>query len=100
MITKAFSLFDSKAQAFGLPFYAPAVGLAVRSVCDAAKERETLMAKHAADFTLYQVGEFDDATGLLTPMSPALNLGLVSQLMEPLKDLEMARLVRGEKVES
>lgn len=89
MVTKVFALFDSKAQAYCMPFYAPAVGLAVRNVADAAKDPQCTFGKHPEDFTLYQIGEFDDSLGLLVGMEPKVNLGLVSQLMDPLAGLPL-----------
>ena len=82
MITKIFSVYDSKAQAYLPPFYNPAVGSAIRAFADAINDSQAPFAKHAGDYVLYQVGEFDDSTGLFTNTAPALHLGMGTDFME------------------
>jgi len=62
----AFSVYDSKAKAFIQPFYAPNAAVASRMISDAVEQRDHMFHKHAADYTLYQIGEFDETTGLLS----------------------------------
>lgn len=62
-----FSIHDSKAEAFMQPFFAPTMGIAERSFQEACRNPETPMAKYPADFSLWVVGEFDEATGTLSP---------------------------------
>ena len=66
------SVKDLAAQAFGRPVFVGAVGVAVRSFSDEVTRDvpDNQMHAHPADFELYQVGEFDDATGALSPVNP------------------------------
>lgn len=66
------SVKDLAAQAFGRPVFVGAVGVAVRSFSDEVTRDapDNQMYAHPADFELYQVGEFDDATGTLSPVNP------------------------------
>lgn len=80
MIVKAFSLFDLKADLFMPPFYSGTLGQAVRSVIEAAADQRTTLGRYPQDFSLMEVGEFDDVTGELTPVKKH-NHGLVSQLL-------------------
>lgn len=60
----AFSIFDDKAKAFTVPFFVPNKNLALRSFGDAVLDKSTGIFKHASDYKLYMVGEFDDNVGL------------------------------------
>lgn len=66
MILLAFSVYDEKAQVFGSPIFAVNKGLAVRSFGDAIAQTDSPLNKHASDFKLYHVGEFDTVSGALT----------------------------------
>lgn len=59
MILKLFSVFDRKAEVYLPPMYYLTVGQAVRDFTDALNG-DTPMAKHPEDYTLYEVGFFDD----------------------------------------
>lgn len=57
---------DRAADAYGRPMFVPSTGIAIRSFSDeinrAAEDNQ--MYNHSDDFDLYELGEFDDNTGL------------------------------------
>lgn len=57
------SVRDSGIEAFGQPFYVVSIGQATRSFSDAinSDKQDDMLAKHPDDFTLFHLGEFDDA---------------------------------------
>lgn len=63
MLTRAFCLFDRKGGFYSAPFFFPAVGMAFRAATDLASDLNTTVGRHPADYDLYQVGVFDDASG-------------------------------------
>lgn len=63
MIRLMLSLRDSKAEVFLPPFFVPTVGVAYRQLQDELKRPDSELAKHAGDYSLYQVGTWDDETG-------------------------------------
>lgn len=77
MITKAFALYDTKAGMFHAPFFMPHMGQAIRAVIDLGTDLNTTVGRHPSDFALYDLGTFDDSTGVMSPTPPS-NLGLVS----------------------
>lgn len=89
MITKVFAIYDGKAGAFMSPFCQPAVGLAVRMFTDLVADEKTTVCRYPSDFTLFQIGEFDDGKGVLAPLEPHLNLGLASAFVDPMKGLPL-----------
>ena len=65
-----FSVFDSKAAVFGQPIFVNTRGAAIRSFSDAVNKPDSPLARHAADYSLYQIGEYDDGTGELEGVKP------------------------------
>lgn len=63
---KVFTLFDSAAAAYMAPFYLPTAGVAIRQLQEAKADPKSALSQHAQDFTLYELGTFDPATGIHT----------------------------------
>lgn len=78
---KCFSVFDSAAQAYLPPFYSKTTGLALRSFETAANNAEHDFHNHAGDYTLFELGSFDESTAYFTPLKAPLNLGTALTLL-------------------
>lgn len=65
-----FTVFDAATEAYLQPFFARSVGEAVRSFSSAAVDGGHQFAKHPADYTLFRIGSYEDASGMLTPETP------------------------------
>lgn len=65
MKTKIFTVYDSKAQSYLPPFYMQSTGQAMRTFEDECNNKESLFNKHPSDFTLFEIGSFDDQTALI-----------------------------------
>ncbi len=63
---RAFSIFDQKAKAYMTPFFMGEVGMATRTFTDMVNSPDHMIAKHPEDYVLFEVGQFDDTTGLLS----------------------------------
>lgn len=74
---KVFSVYDSKAEAFCRPFFADATGSAIRSFSDEvnSENKDSAVATHPGDFTLFELGEFDVHSGNLTILEAKKSLG-------------------------
>lgn len=75
---KIFTVYDSKAEAFIQPFYAQATGAAIRSFEAACNEEGHDFARYSGDYTLYELGQFDQNTGKINLLPAMLNLGLAA----------------------
>jgi len=71
---KIFTVFDGPANAYLPPFFFHAAGQAVRAFTDSANDDQHLIGKHPADYTLFEVGTYDDATGIFENVQH-INLG-------------------------
>lgn len=83
MKLKVFTVYDSKIGAYMTPFFARAVGEAMRNWESACNDPESMMCKHPADYTLFETAEFDDSTGVITPLQTLHSLGLATTAKRP-----------------
>jgi len=67
MINIICSVKDRAADAFGRPLFVPSVGLAIRSFSDEVNRQadDNQMFHHSDDFDLFELGTFDDNTGII-----------------------------------
>lgn len=83
MILKVFAVYDSKVKSYQQPFFTTAAGHAIRSFEQASNDPETTLSKHPADFTLFEVGEYDDSTALFLNSKAPLSLGTALMFKRP-----------------
>lgn len=81
MDMKVFSVYDTKAMCYGVPFFMGSVGAAVRAFGDLAADAQSTVSKHPSDYILFQIGEFEDGKGTLVAVSPVRNLGFASDFL-------------------
>lgn len=73
---KVFAIYDSKAEGFELPATFLAKGEALREFQDAVNNNQTKYGKHPEDFTLFELGDYDEHKGLLIPSKTITSLGV------------------------
>ena len=81
MILKIFCLYDSKVEAYLQPFFMRARGEAFRAMADLTSDPNMNVSKNPADFTLFELGTYDDSNARfdlhLTPISLGVALEFV-----------------------
>lgn len=70
MKRKVFAVYDDKAGAYLQPFFMNSVGEATRAFSDACNDTSHAFFRHSADYTLYDIGEYDEELGMLVPRQP------------------------------
>lgn len=68
---KVFSVLDSKAGAFLKPFCSPNQGTAVRDFSQGVYSEGSPLNQFPEDFSLFELGEFDDTKGVFINREPA-----------------------------
>lgn len=63
---KIFSIFDVKASAYLPPFYMPETAMAIRVFSDCVNSKDHQFGKHPGDYTLFEVGTWDDAVCVIS----------------------------------
>lgn len=64
------AIHDSKSESFGRPLFVRAYGEAERSFSEVVNDGKSDYAKHPGDFTLFEIGSYEDNTGVVTPVTP------------------------------
>lgn len=79
---RIFSVYDSKVEAYMTPFFMKSKGEAVRSFADAANDSSTYVSKHPGDYTLFDLGEFDEETATFNLSSTPISLGVAVEFVK------------------
>lgn len=81
MIQDIFTVYDNKSKTFCTPFFAENISTAIRSFRYAANHNDTDIGRYPEDFSLYQLGNFDNSNGsielLKEPFLIAQAFGLI-----------------------
>lgn len=77
-----YSIFDSKAEAYLLPFYCQNNAVAIRQFNSAGQNPQSAFALHPGDYTLFQIGTWDASTGALQMLDSKIPLGSALDLKE------------------
>ena len=75
MKLKCFAIYDAAAQVYMAPFFQSTVGLAIRQFEQVANDPSTSVSKYPQDFTLFEIGSYDDSNGRMDPHDAPLPLG-------------------------
>jgi len=73
---KVFTVYDSKAECYLQPFCAVSRGAAIRMFTDSANNEQHQFSKYPADFTLFELGDYDECTAKYTLLPTPVSLGL------------------------
>lgn len=79
---KIFAVKDTKAEAFMKPFFMRTRGEAIRGFTEASNDDKTQFCKYPADFYLFEVGEFNEFTGMLSALDAPVNVGCALDFKE------------------
>ncbi len=72
---RAFSVFDSKANAHLPPFFLPETAMAVRVFSDMVNSDTHAFSKHPGDYTLFEFGVWDDSNSKFEAYPSGLSVG-------------------------
>lgn len=74
MKLKMFAVYDSKGEVYTPPFCMKTEGQAIRSFIETVNDKTSQIGKYPEDFTLFEIGVFDDEKGIVQDM-PQINHG-------------------------
>lgn len=69
MLLKIYSIRDTKGEVFNTPFFQKTHGEAERNFRQLVSDEKSLVSKYPLDFNLYYIGEYDDQTGKIEPLT-------------------------------
>ena len=82
MINIICSVKDRAADAFGRPLFVASKGIALRSFTDEVNRaaEDNQMYNHPDDFDLYELGTFDDSTGIIRMLPQPVVLAMAKSV--------------------
>ena len=85
MIFKCFAVYDAAVGAFTSPIIVRAKGEALRAFADQVNDPKSPFHQHPGDFSLFQLSDWDDNSGLYTAQTaiPERVLTALDALTEP-----------------
>ena len=82
MIHKVYSVYDSKVEAYLQPFFFPAKGAAIRAFSEIANDKSSSIGKNPEDFTLFELGSWDDSTAKIEMHSTPVSMGVALEFVK------------------
>lgn len=81
MIVNIYSVWDEATKAFLQPMYALSKGQIIRGITEACNDPKHDFHKYARDYTLFELGTFDDTNGKFDILSTPRSLGLLVEFI-------------------
>ena len=85
MKLKVFAIYDSKVQAYLPPVTFKTIGEAERILGDCVNNENHDFCKHSQDYTLFQLGEWDDSSSVYDVFDAPQHICLLSELSAAVK---------------
>jgi hypothetical protein len=82
MIMKVFTIYDSKAESYLQPFFMQSKGQAIRAFSELVNDEKHNFGKYPADFTLFELGVWDDSKALFTTYATPVSLGVAVEFKQ------------------
>lgn len=76
---KIFAVYDSKVSAYSLPYFARSRGEGIRMFTTTVSDPNTSLYKYPEDYSLMEIGVYNDELGAIVGTTGPVNLGLASE---------------------
>lgn len=86
MSLKVCTVYDSKSEYYMPPMYFKHRGDAIRSFTEASLDSNNMIGKYPADFTMFEIGSFDETTGKFSLYSSFISLGCALEFLSSSKN--------------
>nr|QJB18970.1 MAG: nonstructural protein [Microvirus sp.] len=64
---KIYTIYDKKSLSHALPFFFENKGLCLRDLSELVNDGKSLPSKHPHDFSVWEIGEYDQKSGTVVP---------------------------------
>lgn len=82
MKLRIFTIYDRATEAFHQPFFLLTVAEAKRGFFHMANDPESKIHVHHADFQLFHIGDYDNATGIIDTSQGNVSLGTATEYLD------------------
>jgi len=77
-----FTVYDVKVGAYMTPFFMKSKGEAIRAFTETSRDTTTQIGKYPSDFTLFELGSYNDEDASLSLYSSPQSLGVAIEFIE------------------
>lgn len=90
MILQIMAVHDSKARCFMVPFFVSHVDVGLRTFAGAVNEEEkqTQLAQHPDDFTLYHLGSYNDENGAFLVSAQPVHVAFANDVKKGVRNVQ------------
>lgn len=89
MIINIYSVFDAATNAYLQPMYALSKGQILRGITEAVNDPKHDFHKYARDYTLFELGTFDDSCAMFELLPSPKSLGVLVEFLNVNYDLNV-----------
>jgi len=82
MLLKVYSVYDSKVEAYLPPLYFKSKGEFLRSFAEAANDPKSNIGKYPADYTAFEIGEWDDSNCSFKLHKALISIGTANEFVK------------------
>lgn len=82
MLSKIYCVYDCKVEAYLQPFFMASRGAAIRSFGEVVNDPKTQFNRYPADFTLFELGEYDDQNAKFVLHNAPVALGVAIEYLK------------------
>lgn len=82
MLLSVFAIFDTTVKAWMRPLYARNAQEMLRQFSEAVEDPQSQLSRHPADFTLFQLGTFDDNEGTFEIFPAPVRLAMAQDFVK------------------
>ena len=83
MLLKVYTIYYSGVEAYLQPFFMAANGAAIRGFSEIVNDPTHQFAKHPGDYTLFELGTYDDITAKFEMLPSPKSLGVGVEFVRP-----------------
>lgn len=93
MIYKVYSIFDVAVGVYSRPFFMRSKGEALRAFTDLANDNQSTISRYPSSHTLFEIGEYDDNSGIFTGYPAFTALGNAVEFKNPVDSVKAESFV-------
>lgn len=97
---KVFTVYDSKAEAYLQPFFMRSMGEALRGFQEVCNDPQSNLCKYPGDFTLFEIGSYDEESGRLESLKAFVSLGTAIEFKKSAPSAQEVLPLRGKHNEA
>jgi len=93
MIINIYSVFDAATNAYLQPMYALSKGQIIRGITEAVNDPNHDFHKYARDYTLFELGTFDDSNAIFKMLPSPKSLGVLVEFLNVERDVNVRSIL-------